>query len=52
MRGFRFRSCLKKVTRAKSDFVARVSGLRPKTGRPAAAEAPRRTREKNFWRPG
>ena len=34
------------MTRAKSDFAVRVSGLRPKTGRPAADEAPRRTREK------
>ena len=33
-------------------FAARVFGLRPKTGRPAADEAPRRTREKNLWYPG
>ena len=73
MRGFRFRSSLKKVIRAidrletrsrsiqhgKSTrsapeiFFSRLrhSYLRP-SGRPAADESPRRTRQKKFWYPG
>ena len=47
MRGFRFRSSLKIVIRVFSRcFAARVFGLRPKTCRPPADQASRRTREK------
>ena len=43
-----------KVISAKSgffyrNFAARVFGRKPKTCRPAADEAPRRTRAKNLW---
>ena len=44
MRGFRFLLSLKKVF--SRGFAARVFGLRLKTCRPAADEAPRPTREK------
>ena len=33
-------------------FATRIFGLRQKTGRPAADESPRRTRQKKFWYPG
>ena len=33
-------------------FATRVFGRKPKTCRPAADEAPRRTQEKKLWYPG